>query len=71
MGSLREKTIREVEKLGPADLMAVHGLIDALKHGRSLSKPTAGGGRDRTRAALASIKGSLAEVISINRDDRA
>lgn len=70
MGTLRERTMREVEELGPAELMAVHGLIDALKKRRPLPRPTAGAGRERARAALSSLKGSLAEVISTDRDDR-
>lgn len=70
MGTLREEMIKEIKVLGPAELIAVQSLIDAIRQQATTPKVAIGGGRERARAALSGLNGSMAEAISSERDDR-
>lgn len=70
MGTLREQVIREMANLGPAELVAVQGLLDAFKRREPVTAKQNNGGRSQARTALTSIKGSLANTISVEREDR-
>ncbi len=68
---IKEQTIKELESLGPSELMTVYEMIISLKardrkRGSRKGEPA----YLRVRKALKHCKGSLSEDIKLLREDR-
>jgi hypothetical protein len=69
MTTLRDRMIGEIETLAPAELIAVQGMIDALKRAAPTQKHTVGTGRQRARVALLTLTGSMADTLLLEREE--
>lgn len=67
--TIKEKTIRELESLGHADIRLVYDLIKNLKRRPQVQRKN-GKTYLEVREALKNIRGSLSEDIRRNRNDR-
>jgi hypothetical protein len=61
--------IGEIETLAPAELIAVQGMIDALKRTAPIQKHAVGTGRQRARVALSTLTGSMADALLQEREE--
>ena len=68
---IKEQTMKELESLGPSELMTVYEMIISLK-ARHRKREIREGEPDylRVRKALKQCKGSLSEDIKLLREDR-
>ncbi|HLE87270.1 MAG TPA: hypothetical protein VI727_06370 [Candidatus Brocadiaceae bacterium] len=68
---IKEQTIKELESLGPSELMTVYEMIISLKARHGKRESSAGEPSYlRVRKALKQCKGSLSEDIKLVREDR-
>lgn len=70
MGTLRDKMIRDIKRMEPDELIAVMGMIEALRKQDAPAVQAGGQGRQRALKALAGIRSSLAESVASAREDR-
>ena len=70
MSLLKERIIRELDRLGPSELLAVQQLIESL--GQPSKQPSRRGGEAarRVRDTLAHLQGTLSEAIDQEREER-
>lgn len=68
---IKEQTVKDLDKLEPAELHVVYDLIQSLK-GKAIRRPSgkAKGSYQKVREALRTCKGSMSDDIIHARQDR-
>ncbi len=72
MHRLKERLIKDLDELTPAELMALQSVVNILleKSGEKGSEETASPAYLRVREALADVSGDMSEDISFDREER-
>ena len=68
--TLRERLIKEIDRMSPAELLLVQSLARALRRRGRAPKKRLGGGYLQARKALEACQGNLSDSIIDDRDDR-
>ena len=68
---VREQTIQELDHLNPTEILEVYNLILSLKHSKNnVPSKKSGAAYLKVREALKNCRGSLAEDIILQREER-